>query len=215
MRVDLEAATGLARRIQGSLLPAVPLRQGPFEIRGSHRAAEEVGGDFYDHFLLPDGRVGLAIADVSGKGLAGCLVMSMLSAMVRAYRELESSPAALLATLDARLGETLAAGGFVTMFYGILDTERCELTYASAGHSPLIVFRHDSGRVESLRTKGIPLGAVRGGAIRGTLSDETVRIAPGDVLVQFTDGVKEAFDPSGREQFGLEDPDLLRAFGDR
>ena len=194
----------LAHRIQSSLLPAKPLRHGPFEVRGSHRAAEEVGGDFYDHFLLPDGRVGVAIADVSGKGLAGCMVMSMLSAMVRAYRDLEFSPSALLTTLDARLGETLELGSFVTMFYGVLDPQRCELTYASAGHSPLLVYRHDDARVESFRSKGIPLGAVRGGAIRATLRDETVRLAPGDVLVQFTDGVNEAFDPSGREQFGFE-----------
>jgi anti-sigma regulatory factor (Ser/Thr protein kinase) len=117
---------------------------------------------------------------------------------------LEPSPAALLAILDARLGETLELGSFVTMFYGVLDTERSELTYASAGHSPLLVYRHDGAQLESRRSKGIPLGAVRGGAIRATLRDETIRLAPGDVLVQFTDGVNEAFDPSGQEQFGFE-----------
>src|SRR5205814_8410912 len=146
----------LARQIQSSLLPSRRRVAGPFVIQGSNRAAQEVGGDYFDFFELPDGQIGLAIADVSGKGLAGCMVMSMLSALLRAYRETEASPAALLATLDERLGETLQPGTFVTMFYGVLDPQRGRLVYASAGHSPLLVYRHDGARAETIRTRGIP-----------------------------------------------------------
>lgn len=193
----------LARQIQSSLLPSRSKTAGGFVIEGSQHAAAEVGGDYFDYFGLPDGRIGIAVADVAGKGLAGCLVMSMLSALLRAYRTSHASPARLLAVLDERLGETLQSGSFVTMFYGVLDPATGEITFASAGHSPLLVYRHAEGAVEWFKTKGIPLGAVRGGAIRATLHDSVLRLEPGDLLVQFTDGVNEAFDPSGKEQFGF------------
>ena len=192
----------LAREIQGSILPSDRIVEGAFVIEGSQRAAAEVGGDYYDYFPLPDGRIGLAVADVSGKGLAGCLIMSMLCALLRADRGVAGSPAALLAALDERLGATLRRGSFVTMFYGILDPRTGGLTYASAGHNPTLVYRRSTGTVESLRTRGIPLGAIRGGAIRATLEDQTLVLEPGDTLLQFTDGVSEAFDVEGGEQFG-------------
>jgi anti-sigma regulatory factor (Ser/Thr protein kinase) len=173
-------------------------------VEGSQRAAAEVGGDYYDYFPLSDGRIGLAVADVSGKGLAGCLVMTMLYALLRADRAAASSPAAQLIALDERLSETLRVGSFVTMFYGILDPGTGRLVYASAGHNPTMIYRDASRSVESVRTRGIPLGAIRGGAIRSTLEDLEVTLGPGDALLLFTDGISEAFDPSGREQFGHE-----------
>lgn len=192
----------LAREIQASLLPAGGLKAGRFEIQGSHRAAAEVGGDFYDVFSLDGGRVGLAVADVSGKGLAGCLVASMLAALLRAYRGEITSPRELLLRLDATLQGSLRPGTFVTMFYGILEPASGRLVFASAGHSPLLV-RRAAGSTEFFRTRGIPIGAVRN-ALARTLTDETVVLAPGDVCVQFTDGVNEAFDPTGNRQFGMD-----------
>jgi serine phosphatase RsbU (regulator of sigma subunit)/anti-sigma regulatory factor (Ser/Thr protein kinase) len=194
----------LAREIQDSILPSERIVEGPFVIEGSQRAAAEVGGDYYDYFLLPDGRIGFAVADVSGKGVAGCLIMTMLYALLRADRATASSPAALLASLDERLGETLRRGSFVTMFYGILDVRTGRLVYASAGHNPTLIYRHASRSVETLRSRGIPLGAIRGGAIRGTLEDLTITLEPGDAVLQFTDGISEAFEASGQEQFGHE-----------
>lgn len=210
-RERLSRELELARQIQDSLLPKTPRVAAAVRVQGSHRAALEVGGDYYDYFELPDGRLGIAIADVAGKGLAGCMVMSMLSALLRAYRRATSSPAELLAALDEQLGGTLGSGSFVTMFYGVLDPARGELVWASAGHNPMLVYRSAGGRLESFPTRGIPLGAVRGGAIRRTLVDHTLTLAPGDLLVQYTDGINEAFDPAGREQFGFER--LERAIG--
>lgn len=194
----------LAQRIQRSLLPEGTATAGTFMIEGFQRAAAEVGGDYYDIFELPGEKVGVAVADVAGKGLAGCLVMSMVYALLRAYRDSIQSPSELLATLDSRLAETLESGSFVTMFYGVLDPARGRLTYASAGHNPLILFRASTGHLERIPTRGIPLGAVRGGVIRKTLEDGTIEFGPGDVLLQYTDGVNEAFDPAGKEQFGFE-----------
>lgn len=90
------------------------------------------------------------------------------------------------------------------MFYGILDPDSGVLTFASAGHLPPMIYRSATGQIEQVRSKGIPLGAVRGGAIRRTLKDETISLEQGDLLVQYTDGVNEAFDLSGKEQFDFE-----------
>ncbi len=194
----------LARDMQASLLPKSPTVAGSFLINGAHRAASEVGGDYYDVLRLADGRIAIAVADVSGKGLAGCLVMSMLSVLLRAYRDEYDSPTAMLAQLDQRLGETLNPGSFVTMFYGILDPATGILTFASAGHQPLMIYRAATRQIDQVRSKGIPLAAIRGGAIRRTLSDEAISLEQGDMLVQYTDGVNEAFDLSGKTQFDFE-----------
>jgi serine phosphatase RsbU (regulator of sigma subunit)/anti-sigma regulatory factor (Ser/Thr protein kinase) len=194
----------LARQIQRSLLPATPLRSPFLEVRGEQRAAAEVGGDSYDILPLPDGRVAVAIADVAGKGLAGCLVMAMLSALLRTLRHTYSSPSELLAALDESLGETLTPGVFVTLFYAVVEPTTGRVTWASAGHNPALVYRRSTGRVERCTSRGIPLGAMRGGLIRSTLQDATLVLEPGDLLVQYTDAFTEAFAPETREPFGLE-----------
>jgi serine phosphatase RsbU (regulator of sigma subunit)/anti-sigma regulatory factor (Ser/Thr protein kinase) len=193
----------LARAIQQRLLPAGEHATGEFTLLGAHRAAAEVGGDYFDILPLQDGRVALAIADVAGKGLGGCLVMTMLSALLRALRHAYASPSALLVALETQLLSTLRRGEFVTMFYGVLDPRSGTLVYASAGHTPLLVCRAD-GRTEWHGTSGIPLGAVLGGALAPTLEDHEIVLGPGDLLVHHTDGISEAFSRSGDEPFGAE-----------
>jgi serine phosphatase RsbU (regulator of sigma subunit) len=200
----LKREVEIAREIQSRLLPAGPHAVGDFVVGGWQRAAAEVGGDYYDLLTLPDGRVGLAIADVSGKGLGGCLVMSMLSAALRGAHARYDSPAALLVSLEQHLEATLRRGEFITMFYGVLEPVSGHLVWASAGHTPPLVYRASSGEVEALASRGIPLGALGGGRLRATLEDRTVELGPGDLMVLFTDGFHEAFDVAGREQFGLD-----------
>jgi anti-sigma regulatory factor (Ser/Thr protein kinase) len=130
--------------------------------------------------------------------------MSMLSALMRSLRHQYESPAALLIALDERLAESLRPGTFVTMFYGILDPRTGDLVFASAGHNPTVVYRASTGRMDRHPSKGIPLAAIRGGAIRRTLQDERVVLNPGDMLIQYTDGLNEAFRAGGEEQFGLD-----------
>jgi serine phosphatase RsbU (regulator of sigma subunit)/anti-sigma regulatory factor (Ser/Thr protein kinase) len=202
-RERLAHEMNLAKKIQRSLLPAKQTVAGSFVIEGEQWAAAEVGGDYYDASTLPDGTIAVAVADVSGKGLGGCLVTSMLYSLLRALRSTYPSPSALLVALDERLGEVLQRGEFVTMFYGVLDPLSGRLVYSSAGHNPLLVYRRETGGVEWHYTKGIPLGAIRGGAIRGTLVDSHLDLVPGDVLVQFTDGVNETVD-ARQEAFGFE-----------
>jgi sigma-B regulation protein RsbU (phosphoserine phosphatase) len=203
-RERLAREVELAREIQASLLPADAIKMSGFVIEGTNRPAAEVGGDYYDLFALPDGKIALAVADVSGKGLAGCMVTSMLSALLRAFRAIELSPSSLLVRLEENLSGTLLPGTFITIFYGLLDPRTGKLIFASAGHSPTLVYRRANGKGEWLRSRGIPIGAVRGGALKRTLEDRTVILHPGDVLVQYTDGINEAFDPTGERQFGFK-----------
>src|SRR5205814_6883726 len=202
-RARLAHEMDLSRQLQRSLLPSKETVVGDFVIEGEQWAAAEVGGDYFDVLPMQDGRIGLAIADVSGKGLQGCLVTSMLFSLLRAYHGAHSSPTALLIALDERLGMTLQRGSFVTMFYGLLDPRSGEMTYSSAGHNPILVYRADQKKAEWLPSKGIPLGAIRGGAIKRTLEDSVLHLRPGDVLLQYTDGVSETTPPLSEEQFGF------------
>ncbi len=194
----------LARSIQRSLLPQGRMVAGGFELEGAQRAATEVGGDYFDLLTLSKGRIGITIADVSGKGLAGCLVMSMLSALLRALRHAYVSPAQLLIALEETLVQSLSRGGFVTMFYGVLDPATGRLVFASAGHTPMLIYRAAQRVPEWHRARAVPIGAVRTGALKRMLSDETVDLAPGDVAVHFTDGFSEAAHRETGEQFGFD-----------
>ena len=203
-RQRLASEMEFARRIQSEILPAHPMRCGDFILAGRHRAAAEVGGDYYDLLPLPDGRVGMAIADVCGKGVGGCLVMSMISAVLRTLRTAYGSPAEMLVALDRSLSGSLRRGSFVTMIYGILDPVTGQLVFASAGHLPVLLFCAQTGALEWRRSRAIPIGAVRGGALAARVQDEEISLAPGDMMVQFTDGYSEAMEPKNGEQFGFE-----------
>ncbi len=193
----------LARSIQESLMPRAPLAAPPFAVHGAYRAASEVGGDYWDVFRRADGQVGIVIADVAGKGLGGCLVTSMLAVLLRSLREETDSPAAAIVALEERLVDSLRPGVFVTLFYGLLDPASGALRFASAGHNPLLVWRARDGGLEWFRTKGIPIGAVRrDGALARTVCDDDTVLGPGDLLLQYTDGLTEANNASG-EEFGL------------
>src|SRR6185436_15389628 len=121
------------------------------------------------------------------------------------------SPSVLLTELDTKLNTTLRPGTFVTMFYGVLDPGQNTLTYASGVHFPTLVYRSSTGTIEVERSTGIPLGAIRGGKIRATLQDHVVTIGPGDMVLQYTDGVNETFDPARQHQYGFERLEALVA----
>jgi serine phosphatase RsbU (regulator of sigma subunit)/anti-sigma regulatory factor (Ser/Thr protein kinase) len=195
----------LAKEIQRSLLPSSAVECDGFSIVGTNHAAAEVGGDYVDILHLADGRVGLAIADVAGKGLAGCLVMSMLAALLRSMKDMYSSPADLLVALDHQLRDSLRPGVFVTMFYAILDPRTGRVVYTSAAHSPLLHYVAAEGKAHWRHSRAVPIGVVRSGDLfRSTLEEQELDLAGGDLLFQFTDGVNEAWDPSGTEEFGFE-----------
>jgi sigma-B regulation protein RsbU (phosphoserine phosphatase) len=206
----------LARNIQRSLLPKQSQRVGEFSILGFQNSAAEVGGDYYDVFQLPNGKVGLVIADVAGKGLAGCLATFMLAALLRAYRASYESPSLLLTAVEEQLLGALPRGTFVTMFYGILEPASGRLVFASAGHGPALVYRAIDRKVEWLKPPGRPLASSRKKSLRATRVDALIGLEPGDVLLQFTDGINEAWDRTRSKQFDFGNVERVAAeVGDR
>lgn len=210
-RERLAAELEAAGRIQTMLRPPGPVRRGAYEVIGHQRPAAETGGDYFDAIALPDGRLGVVIADVSGKGLAGCLVTFMLAALVRVMRDHEASPRLLLLEVDRYLRPVLERGAFVTVWYGVLDPLTGQVTFASAGHLPTLVRRAD-GRVERFDSKSIPLGILTPQALAKGLRETTTRLEPGDTLLQLTDGFTEAARAGSDEQLGLDG--VLRAWSE-
>jgi len=203
-RERLQGEIDVAGRIQRLLLPTGGVEMGRFRIAGNQVPAAQVGGDYFDVFPLAGNRLGLAVADVSGKGVGGCLVMAMLSSLLRAFRETVASPSELLVLLERHYPSTLRREHFVTFWYAILDPESGRLTFASAGHLPALVYRAADRSIEWRKGRGVPLGALRGDALKRSLSDEEIDLHPGDLLVQFTDGFSEATDGDSGEEFGFE-----------
>jgi serine phosphatase RsbU (regulator of sigma subunit) len=188
-RQRLEREFQLAREIQQTFLPSeIPATPG-WEMDVRWDTARQVGGDFYDYFLLPDDRLAFVIADVSNKGLAASLYMSVTRTLIRAAALESSSPAKTLERVNDLLLMNSERGLFVTTFYGILDLEHGELTFTNAGHNPPFLIRSEQGVVKQLDKGGIALGALDD----ITLSQNNLVIDPGDCLVLYTDGVTEAF----------------------
>jgi sigma-B regulation protein RsbU (phosphoserine phosphatase) len=175
-----------ARKIQQALLPkASPYIPG-FAISGLSTPAGAVGGDWYDFIPFDDGRWGLVLADVSGKGTAAALLMSATRGMLRSMAEAHCSPAEVLGKLNQLLLSDFPSGRFVTMIYGILDPAARSLTFASAGHlRPLLV---ESTQARFLDTeRGMPLGIGP-----GDYSEAQVHLAQDSRLLFYSDGITEA-----------------------
>jgi sigma-B regulation protein RsbU (phosphoserine phosphatase) len=187
--------------VQRSLLPKIPDVQGT-EIAASYETCTQAGGDFYDFLALPDGRIAIVIADVSGHGAAAAMGMVMLHATLHAYDGDPFAPAAVLDWTDRRVSACLGEGSFITAFLGVLDPETGRLTYAIAGHCPPRL-RLANGAIEILdRAGSLPLGIA--GQYSGGEADTYLH--EGDALFLYTDGITEARSPCGQEfsEIGLD-----------
>ena len=194
---SVEQELGTARSIQHALLPKDLPKLDGWKIAYHYQPAREVGGDFYDFLSLDDGRVGLVIGDVSGKGIAAALVMANTQSVLRAVaRRGNIAPGRVLAEANEVLYAYIPAGTFVTCFYGVLDPESGRLVYANAGHDPPYVQR--DGEARELRARGMPLGLMPG----MPYEEKETNLAAGDDLLFYSDGLVEAHDPEG-EMFGF------------
>src|SRR5271154_3692047 len=186
-----------ARVMQQALLPkSSPLIPG-FVVSGLSVPAGAVGGDWYDFIPFPDGRWGLVLADVSGKGTAAALLMSATRGMLRSLAETSCTPGEVLSKLNSLLVEDFPAGRFVTMVYAVLDPARRKLLFGSAGHlQPLLVTGNAARFVETER--GIPLGIGPGG-----FSQLEIDLPQDSRLVLYSDGITEA-ENCAEEEYGAE-----------
>jgi sigma-B regulation protein RsbU (phosphoserine phosphatase) len=183
-----------AREIQEGLLPKkIPQVRG-LEVAGEWQPASTVGGDYFDVLKFSEGKIGVCIGDVVGKGISAALLMANLQASFRAFASEEVSPGTLVGKLNEVLSNNIAADKFITFWYCTVDANENRLTYASAGHWPPILF-HKSGEGVFLREGGMPLGI---------FSDRNYEnggspLASGDRLVLYTDGLTEATNSEAQE----------------
>ena len=205
-RMEHDLAT--AKAIQESALPRTfpPFPEiDAFDIYASMNAAKEVGGDFYDFFLIDDRTLGFLIADVSGKGIPGALFMMEAKTEIENYMSTGMPPAEAIASANKRLCANNEAGMFVTVWAATLDWITGELTYVNAGHNFPLIRHGDGGDWEWIKKKcGLFLGTFETAKYR----QETIALEQGDELILYTDGVNEAFNVN-EEEFGN---DRLEAF---
>ena len=192
---DLE----IARSIQQELLPDRPPELDGFEVAGWNQPADQTGGDYFDWQALPDGRVAVSLADATGHGIGPALVGTSCRAYARASFMADGGQDGVLDHLNRLLADDLASNRFVTFAVVLLDPASARVKVLSAGHGPILWYRHATDSVESLEAHGIPLGMIAGvGYEHGTEG----RLAPGDFIALITDGVYEWENPEG-EEFGL------------
>jgi serine phosphatase RsbU (regulator of sigma subunit) len=189
-RLEREMAT--ARAIQERLLPhEAPLLAG-FEMSGTSLPSRQVGGDYFDFLKLPDGRLGLAIGDVSGKGMPAALLMSNLQASLQGQVIHPSSVSEIVGRVNDLLVRSTDPHMFTTFFYGVLDRDVATFTSTNAGHNPPLLCRA-GGTLERLTVGGLLLGMLPD----QEYAQQVVQLDPGDVIVLYTDGITEAVGPLG------------------
>jgi serine phosphatase RsbU (regulator of sigma subunit) len=195
---QLEAELKQARVIQMGLVPARPLRVGPWEAAGHIEPARTVGGDAFSYYPLARERLAVAIADVSGKGVPAALLMSGVQASLRAFCDGHWAIPDAMRHLNQSVVRSAQPGKFITLFYAEVEPQSNRLRYSNAGHNYPLLRRAD-GTIEPLKTGGLPLGLFEDTAF----AEGETGFAPGDSLLLFSDGVSEALDVDRRE-FGDE-----------
>jgi serine phosphatase RsbU (regulator of sigma subunit) len=170
-----------------------------FELVGWNKPADQTGGDYFDWQTLPDGRIAISLADATGHGIGPALVSSSCRAYSRAGLVAGAEKNGFLDRLNRLLENDLSANQFVTFVVVFLDPVTSIVKVQSAGHGPILWYRHASEQIESLAAQGIPLGLIAGVSYeQGTEG----QLEPGDILVLITDGFYEWENPEG-EEFGL------------
>jgi serine phosphatase RsbU (regulator of sigma subunit)/ketosteroid isomerase-like protein len=195
-RERVEQDLRVARSIQQASLPKEVPELAGWQIAPYYQPAREVGGDFYDFHLLPEGRLGLVVGDATGKGVPAALVMSTTCGMLRLAAQGSSSPGQMLRGVNEVLFPNIPSNMFVTCFYAILDPKSGHLVYANAGHD--LPYLHRNGEAEELRARGMPLGLM---PEMGYEEKETI-LYSGEAALLYSDGLVEAHDPKG-DMFGV------------
>ncbi|PYK88159.1 MAG: hypothetical protein DMF47_00870 [Verrucomicrobia bacterium] len=196
---DLE----IARDIQRVLLPAEPPSVNGFEISGINVPARQVSGDYFDYIKVDEDRLGVAIADVSGKGVPASLIMAICRSVLRSQAAQNPSPADVLRKVNRQLYPDIKEDMFISMAYLILDHARNGVTLARAGHDAPLLYKRVSQTVTPLKPPGMVVGIDSGNVFDRITGDFPVPLERDDCLVLYTDGVTEALDTDGNE-FGVE-----------
>ncbi len=195
-RERIEQELRIARLIQQTLLPKELPTLAGWQVAAHYQPAREVGGDFYDFFQLPDGRLGLVIGDVTDKGVPAALVMATTRSILRAAAQRYDSPGEVLQRVNDLLDPDIPPNMFVTCLYAILDPTSGRLQYANAGHD--LPYRRCNGGVAELRATGMPLGLMPG----MHYEEKEIVLEPGESVLFYSDGLVEAHNAQ-REMFSF------------
>lgn len=196
---DLE----IAREVQKILLPSDPPVVPGYQISGINIPARALSGDYFDYLLVDKDHIGIAIADVSGKGIPASLIMTLCRSALRGHAFEDISPAQVLQKVNRQLYSDMREDMFISMAYVTINFQTNEALLARAGHdAPLFYHAHDRS-IERLNPKGMAVGIDSGEVFDRFCNDFSFRFEPGDCLLLYTDGVTEALDPHGLE-FGIE-----------
>ena len=202
--VSLKQELAVAKNVQESVLPAVPPPSEYYDLYAQMTPAREIGGDFYDYFRLDDHRLGLVIADVSGKGVPAALFTMVTRALLKSAARNHDSPAYCLGEVNELLSQENDACMFVTLFYGVLDLRDGRLEFSNGGHNPPRIVRGESGAIEAVpQTGNLALGIVPG----HEFNPGEVRLEIGDALFFYTDGITEACNTTD-DEFGEDRLDV-------
>jgi serine phosphatase RsbU (regulator of sigma subunit)/anti-sigma regulatory factor (Ser/Thr protein kinase)/transposase-like protein len=199
----LQKEMQVAQEIQHALLPRrFPDIEG-YDISTVYRAAKDVGGDYFDFVQIDEDILGIIVADVSGKGVPGSLVMTMIRTALRLEARGNYSPTDILARVNHFVTDDVKRGMFITIFFITLDSAKRTISYASAGHNPMILYRRDSDSCYFLNTRGMPLGIALPDSVsfEESLEFDRLKLKKDDMLVIYTDGITEAMNKAG-EQYG-------------
>jgi len=188
-QASLRRELAVAYRVQQGFLPAAPPDLDGYEFFDFYEPAKELGGDYFDYVPLPRGRLAIVLGDVSGKGISAALLMAKLSAEARYCLVSEPTPAAAISRLNETFCGNRWEDRFVTMILAVLDPAKHEVCIVNAGHMPPLL-RHPSGEVEAT---GESIGRLPLGVASGIEYEQaTVSLAPGDMLIMYTDGIPDA-----------------------
>ena len=193
----------IARDIQRVLLPAEPPILPGFEISGINIAAKQVSGDYFDYIKVDDKRLGVVIADVSGKGVPASLIMAICRSTLRSQAMANPSPADVLSKVNRQLYPDIKEDMFISMAYVIVDHAHGGVTMARAGHDAPLHYKKSAQTVTPLKPPGMVVGIDSGSTFDRLTGDFAVPLERGDCLILYTDGVTEALDGNG-DEFGVE-----------
>ena len=208
--VALEHELGVASKMQQAILPTSFPASDQYQTFGSMTPAREVGGDFFDLIPLEHGRIGLAVADVSDKGVPAALFMMSSRTVLKGAAIGMTNPGGVLREVNDFLCADNEAMMFVTVFYAVYDPATGELTYANGGHNLPVIIHADGASTVTPGTSGIALGIMPGAEYQ----EHTITLDPGDTVIFYTDGVTEAVNETG-DEFGMERLAAIFADGTR
>jgi sigma-B regulation protein RsbU (phosphoserine phosphatase) len=208
--LDLSIASG----IQQMLLPRQAVSFKGFDLDARYKPAQKIGGDLYDIIPLPGGRLGVAVADVSGKGIPASLMMAIARTHMRQIAPRHESPARALAELNRAVAPDVHGGIYVTVLYAVIDGARGQVAIARAGHELPLLARFDPAagvcRPAFIGSEGMPIGMVPDELFTAVIADQVEPFARCDILVLYTDGISEAPNEDGKEFSGARIADTVR-----